>query len=270
TLFRSHLLPQIAALREFCGSGSKLNCSSYRQTRIANNVVGACHEKSSLFWARIEDRLRISVCGLFLATALAGNGIARASGNHVSPTATPIRHVVVIFGENISFDHYFGAYPHALNLSGEPVFHAKPNTPTVNGLTSTLLEHNPNFLNRSVNGEDATNPFRLSRAQAATADEDHDYTAEQRAFHSGLMDSFPRYTGIPGSPKVRKRLGSESTVAPEQYAHPTKGLVMGYYDGNTVTALWNYAQRYAMNDNSFGTTFGPSTIGAINLISGQT
>jgi phospholipase C len=46
--------------------------------------------------------------------------------------------------------------------------------------------------------------------------------------------------------------------------------VMGYYDGDTVTALWNYAQRYAMNDNSFGTNFGPSTVGAINLISGQT
>jgi phospholipase C len=45
---------------------------------------------------------------------------------------------------------------------------------------------------------------------------------------------------------------------------------MGYYDGNTVTALWNYAQHYALNDRSFGTTFGPSTVGAINLISGQT
>ena len=47
-------------------------------------------------------------------------------------------------------------------------------------------------------------------------------------------------------------------------------VVMGYYDGNTVTALWNYAQHYAMSDNSFGTTFGPSTPGALNLISGQT
>ena len=45
---------------------------------------------------------------------------------------------------------------------------------------------------------------------------------------------------------------------------------MGYYDGNTVTALWNYAQRFAMSDNSFGTNFGPSTVGALNLISGQT
>ena len=49
-----------------------------------------------------------------------------------------------------------------------------------------------------------------------------------------------------------------------------KSIVMDYYDGNTVTALWNYAQHFAMSDNSFGTTFGPSTPGALNLISGQT
>jgi phospholipase C len=46
--------------------------------------------------------------------------------------------------------------------------------------------------------------------------------------------------------------------------------VMNYYDGNTVTGLWNYAQQYAMSDNSFGTTFGPSSPGAINLVSGDT
>jgi phospholipase C len=45
---------------------------------------------------------------------------------------------------------------------------------------------------------------------------------------------------------------------------------MGYFDGNTVTALWNYAQAFAMSDNSYSTTFGPSTPGALNLISGQT
>lgn len=48
------------------------------------------------------------------------------------------------------------------------------------------------------------------------------------------------------------------------------GLVMGYFDGSTVTAFWNYAQHFAMNDNAFDTTFGPSTPGALNLISGQT
>jgi phospholipase C len=45
---------------------------------------------------------------------------------------------------------------------------------------------------------------------------------------------------------------------------------MDYYDGNTVTGLWNYAQHYSMSDNSFNTTFGPSTPGAISLASGNT
>jgi phospholipase C len=55
-----------------------------------------------------------------------------------------------------------------------------------------------------------------------------------------------------------------------QFFFDDPGVVMDYYDGNTVTALWNYAQNFAMSDNSYGTTFGPSTPGALNLISGQT
>jgi phospholipase C len=49
-----------------------------------------------------------------------------------------------------------------------------------------------------------------------------------------------------------------------------KNSTMGYFDGNTVTALWNYAQHFAMSDNSFGTTFGPSTPGLLNLVAGNT
>jgi phospholipase C len=45
---------------------------------------------------------------------------------------------------------------------------------------------------------------------------------------------------------------------------------MGYYDGNTVTALWNYAQYYAMSDNSFETTFGVTVVGHLNLVAGET
>ena len=36
------------------------------------------------------------------------------------PTLTPIKHVVVIFQENVSFDHYFGTYPFANNPANEP------------------------------------------------------------------------------------------------------------------------------------------------------
>jgi phospholipase C len=197
----------------------------------------------------------------YLATSLSallvfGTAVSPLTASAQSDsTATPIKHVVVIFGENISFDHYFGTYPNATNPAGEPAFHAAPGTPSVNGLTQGLLTSNPNFLNATGNGKGAANPFRLDRAQAATADQDHNYTPEQEAFHGGLMDSFPEFTGVPGPPP-----STDTTTA----------LVMGYYDGNTVTALWNYAQHYAMNDNSYDTTFGPSTPGAINLISGQT
>jgi len=189
--------------------------------------------------------------------SLAGPAIAMAQT--VAPSAgpvTPIEHLVVIFQENISFDHYFGTYPYASNLEGEPAFTPLHGTPSVNGLTPALLNNNPNSLNTS-NGAGMVNPFRLDRWEAATADQDHDYTPEQMAFHAGLMDLFPMSTGTAGPPPP----GSQGN---------TTGLVMGYYDGNTVTAIWNYAQRYAMSDNSYGTTFGPSTVGALNVISGQT
>jgi phospholipase C len=35
-------------------------------------------------------------------------------------TATPIHHLVVVFEENVSFDHYFGTYPRAANIDGQP------------------------------------------------------------------------------------------------------------------------------------------------------
>jgi phospholipase C len=202
---------------------------------------------------QMQKALATSVAALMVATQILAPAAVQAEQN--GSTVTPIKHVVVIFGENISFDHYFGTYPNATNPGNEPRFVAAPGTPSVNGLMSGgLLTSNPNLLN-AANKTGATNPFRLDRSQAATADQDHDYTPEQQAFHGGLMDSFPEFTGTPGPPPSGKA---------------TTGLVMGYYDGNTVTALWNYAQRFAMNDNSYDTNFGPSTPGAINLISGQT
>jgi phospholipase C len=92
-----------------------------------------------------------------------------------------------------------------LNLPGEPKFKADPDTPAVNGYTDALLGNNPNFVNKTINGTGASNPFRLSPAQAATADQDHDYTPEQQAVHGGLMDAFPKYTGVRDFPQPARR-----------------------------------------------------------------
>jgi phospholipase C len=197
----------------------------------------------------------------FVATAAALSGIgivlgsitvAQASPPRGNPrptsTTTPIQHLVVIFDENVSFDHYFGTYPNAANPKGEPAFKASPSTPSVNGLTPELLANNLN----------SYQPTRLDRAQAVTCDQNHNYLPEQQADDHGLMDKFVQFTAS----------GDCSATYTGEYYRP--GLVMDYYDGNTVTALWNYAQNFAMSDNSYDTTFGPSTPGALNLISGQT
>jgi len=186
------------------------------------------------------------------------------------PTKTPIKHLVVIFNENRSFDHYFGTYPNALNPEGEPLFEPAKNTPRdINNLLSNpaLLDNNPNAnpnvvpsngqtVTQPSNGVNASNPFRLDRTQANTADQSHSYGSEQKAYDAGKNDLFPLDVG--------------SGTAGGAGAFGTKGQVMGYFDGNTVTAFWNYAQNYAMSDNAWTDTFGPSTPGALHMFSGQT
>jgi phospholipase C len=204
-------------------------------------------------------------CVALLAVS-GGSAVSNAAApSHTKPgeTATPIKHLVVIYQENVSFDHYFGTYPTAANTSGQP-FRAAKHTPSVNNLVTSkgaggkgsLLTNNPNT---DASGKQV-NPRRLDPANlndVLTCDQGHNYNAEQKAFDGGKMDKFITTVGNPSG-----------TNGPGQ---PCKASdVMNYYDGNTVTGLWSYAQQFAMSDNSFGTTFGPSSPGAINLVSGDT
>ena len=171
-----------------------------------------------------------------------GTQAPQKAGPHTSDaTATPIKHLVVIYQENHSFDNYFGTYPNALNPAGEPAFHAAPGTPSVRGLTGQLIDHNPNL----------ASPFRLDRSQELTCDNNHGYAPLQAAYDKGLVDQFVQAAGPKGA-------GCSPT------------LTMGHYDGNTVTGLWEYAQHFAMSDDNFDDTYGPSSPSIVNLISGQT
>src|SRR4029077_17760206 len=203
---------------------------------------------------RIRFVLPVLVAVVVAATAASthAGGTAQAS----TSTATPIQHLVVIFQENVSFDHYFGTYPKAANTDGQK-FAAAPGTPSVDGLTQALLTSNPNAsqpqrLDSSVSGRGGNGNGQL------TCDQDHNYSDEQQAFDGGKMDQFVQSVGTDG--------GSH---APGGALCDPK-TVMDYYDGNKVTAMWNYAQHFAMSDNSFSPTFGPSAPGAINLVSGNT
>jgi phospholipase C len=71
--------------------------------------------------------------GAAVAAVLAVQGAtAGRTAGAESKTATPIKHLVVIFQENVSFDHYFGTYPKAAGSGGQP-FAAVPGTPSVDG-----------------------------------------------------------------------------------------------------------------------------------------
>ncbi|MEV6027720.1 alkaline phosphatase family protein [Streptomyces sp. NPDC052036] len=167
-------------------------------------------------------------------------------GRGSSSTATPIKHVVVLFDENVSFDHYFATYPKAANTDGTKFTASKKTPKNVDNLrTAGLLTKNPNQYA----------PKRLTPSQAMTCDQNHAYGPEQYAYNGGKNDQFVQNTD---SGKCSGALFGEP------------GLVMDYYDGNTVTALWNYAQHYSLSDRSYGSVYGPSTPGALNLISGQT
>jgi phospholipase C len=202
----------------------------------------------------------VSVVAAVAATAQSARSSAR--GRTPSSAATPIQHLVIIFQENVSFDHYFGTYPNATNTGGQP-FHgpqgAKVNglydTPGLNG-QGTLLTNNPN----TDSHDNQTNPRRLDPTNindVLLCDQDHDYGDEQKAFDGGKMDKFPTTVAT-----------TSGTNPPGQPCQASD--VMNYYDGNTVTAMWNYAKNFTLSDNFFGTTFGPSTPGAVNLISGNT
>jgi phospholipase C len=186
----------------------------------------------------------------------------KSSWQEIAPTATPIKHLVVIFDENESFDHYFGTYPYAANTDGN-YFKAAAGTPTVTGLYSKIQTGGKKKTTGPIgqlltNNPNEYQPQRLSYSEALTCDQNHDYGPEEAAFDNGRQDQYVENTG------------SDATCAngtSDEFASP--GLVMDYYDGNTVTALWNYAQHFAMSDNNYDTNFGPSTPGAINLVSGM-
>jgi phospholipase C len=154
---------------------------------------------------KMRDTIRkslLSTAAMFAVATIASIGpVAADKDDHgTNPnklkTATPIKHLVVIFNENRSFDHYFGTYPNALNPEGEPRFEPAKDTPTdINNLLSnpSLLTNNPNL--NPGNGVGASNPFRLDRTQANTRSQNHAYTPEQLASDGGKMDLFPAWTG---------------------------------------------------------------------------
>ncbi len=80
--------------------------------------------------------LAVTATAISTAPVIAGKAAAPVAGSaDTLTTKTPIKHLVVVFQENRSFDHYFGTYPNALNVTANrlsnPPRTPKPTTTSV-------------------------------------------------------------------------------------------------------------------------------------------
>src|SRR5262249_38944628 len=140
-------------------------------------------------------RMQISarvLTAVVLATCAAMFGLlSLASGGSPGVANTPIQHLVVIFDENESFDHYFGTYPNAPCPDGQP-FTASDGTPLPNNYVSHPLLLQP----AAVPGGNPNTapPHRIPSSAVVTCDQNHGYGAEQKAYNGGLADKFVQFT----------------------------------------------------------------------------
>ncbi len=169
-------------------------------------------------------------------------------------THSPIKHTIILYQENISFDHYFGTYGHGSN--GIPA-----------GSTLTHTD--------GVQTWGPYAPTQLSGAtQSRTCDVDHNYSNMIRMVDHGAMDQFLQF----GNDKiVTNPSSSSSTTCPkfETIAAPGNGLTAlanGYYTGTSgdpnapLQNYWRLASQYTLADNFFQGVYGPSTPGAQWLV----
>jgi len=156
--------------------------------------------------------------------------------------------VVVIYGENRSFDNLYGLYPGANGIS-----RATPETYRQTDRDGTLLATLPPVWKTGTATADLaypTNlpnmPFRIDAPPVSmplttiTRDLVHRFYNNQEQINGGRLD---QYAALSDS----------------------GGLVMGYYDGSSLP-LWSIARQYTLADNFFMAAFGGSFLNHFWLV----
>jgi acid phosphatase len=158
-----------------------------------------------------------------------------------------IEHVVVIYGENRSFDNLYGLYPGANGVAK-----ATPEQYRQRDRDGSLLAALPPVW-KSDGSPDASypanlpnRPFRIDQApvgmplSAVTRDLVHRYYNNQEQIDGGRLDQYAAVSDA-------------------------GGLVMGYYDGSSLP-VWQLARQYTLADNFFMGAFGGSFLNHFWLV----
>src|SRR5215469_3713378 len=165
----------------------------------------------------------IVVSAILLVGSISFSSITAIAASATGKTTiTPIKHLVF----NLFFKKMFPSTITSLLILMLRIYPANLNFyPYLTHLSNTI-----GLLNNNTN---LANPWRLGKSQVVTVascDPNHSYTALQKEIDGGLMDKYVQNSAL-------------------SIQHCDPKLVMGHFDGNTVTALSNYAQHFAMSDN---------------------
>jgi len=172
--------------------------------------------------------------------------LVQATAESDRGTHSPIKHTIILYQENISFDHYFGTYGHGSN-----------GIPAGSTLTHTS----------SAGTFGPYSPTQLSGAtQSRTCDVDHNYKDMINMVDHGAMDKFLQFGN-------NKTVGANQTCLTFEANPAGPALANAYYTGSTAADpnaplqnYWSLASQYTLADNFFQGVYGPSTPGAQWLV----
>lgn len=205
------------------------------------------------------------------------SGIARAAGVHpLTQLRSKIAHVVVIFQENRSFDHYFGTYQgptgtnvvNLLNKSGkvDPHFIGLQKNPA--GIPYTVLP-TPIDIPSFQTVELPNAPFHLAPYIPANDnahwDPEHRFFRMSSEINNGKMDRFVALAMGDHSHLSRSDLEKYNAQFLDLDLARPSGPVLGYYERTDIPFYHYLADHYTLFDQFFQAMTGGSTGNALYL-----
>src|SRR5260221_7934092 len=155
---------------------------------------------------------------------------------------TPLKHIIVIYLEDHSFDNLYGSFPGAngLDKAGDAIIQLDKDGKAYAALPRPIVGDKPDT---HFPATLANKPFNIDKyvpVYEKTGSSVHRYYQEQMQIDGGKMDKFVLYSDA-------------------------GGLVMGYYDTSKLP-LAAYAKQFTLADNFFHAAFGGSFLNQFWLI----
>jgi acid phosphatase len=184
---------------------------------------------------------------LFALAALATLSAHAAEAPKQPSGIDRIQTVVVLYGENRSFDNLYGTFPGANGIANATAENTVQRDrdgkvlATLPPVWEKTGKPDPQYPTAMPNG-----PFRIDAApinlplSAKTRDLTHRYYQNQMQINGGRNDMFAAYSDA-------------------------GALTMGHYDGSSLP-LWRIAREYTLADNFFMSAFGGSYLNHIWLV----